>query len=118
MTAQEKYPYKNQNCFEVDESIKNISDEISNLNIKGDLNSAYLNSLRNQKIALDLFFNGKNCRAVIEKKRLEENAEILYNESIKQENSVIKKNYKEQYLYIGFGSVVLLVGLYIVKRQK
>lgn len=118
MTAQEKYPHKNQNCFQIDENLKSVAYEISENISKQNLTPSYLNGLNLQNNFLNLSFISQNCRAVIEKKRLEESAELLLKESIKQENSVIKKNYKEQYLYAGFGAIILLVGLYIVKKQK
>ena len=34
------------------------------------------------------------------------------------EKKVLEKGYKEQYLYIGYGAVILLVGLYIVTRSR
>lgn len=117
MTAQEKYPHKNQDCFQIDESLKLVTNEISDNILKQNLAPSYLNGLKLQKNLLDLSFVSGNCRAVIEKKRLEQNAEILLKESIKQEESVLTKNYNEQYFYIGFGAIVLLVGLYIVKKQ-
>ena len=118
MTAQEKYPYKNQDCFKLDENLKLITNEISDNILKQNLAPSYLNSLKLQKNFLELSFVSENCIAVIEKKRLNESAEMLNKESIKQEDSIIKKNYKEQYLYIGFGAIVLLLGLYIVKKGK
>ena len=118
MTAQQKYPYKNQDCFKLDENLKLITNEISEDILKQSLTPSYLKSLKNQKNFLELNFISKNCKLVLEKKKLEDSAKILYNESIKQEDYIIKKNYKEQYLYIGFGAIVLLVGLFIVKKQK
>jgi len=118
MTAQEKYPYINQDCVKLDENLKLITNEISEDILKQSLTPSYLKSLKNQKSFLELNFISKNCRLVLEKKKLEQSAEILNKESIKQEDSIIKKNYKEQYLYIGFGAIVLLLGLYIVKKGK
>jgi hypothetical protein len=118
MTAQQKYPYINQDCVKLDEHLKGITFEISDNILKQNLPQSYLNSLKIQKGFLELNFISKNCKLVLEKKKLEDSAKILYNESIKQEDSIIKKNYKEQYLYIGFGAIVLLVGLFIVKKQK
>jgi hypothetical protein len=117
MTAQQKYPYINQDCFQIDKHLKDIMFEITDNILKQNF-SSYLDSLKIQKSILEVNFIKKNCNAVIEIKRLNESAEMLNKESIKQEDSIIKKNYKEQYLYIGFGAIVLLVGLYIVKKQK
>ena len=50
--------------------------------------------------------------------KAEADAKVLTKESVKAEKNILEKNYKEQYLYIGFGAIVLLVGLFIVKKQK
>ncbi len=58
-----------------------------------------------------------DCRNVIEQKRLEESANLITKQSAIQEGNVLPANYKEQYLYIGLGSVVLLVGLYLIAKK-
>jgi hypothetical protein len=58
-----------------------------------------------------------DCRNLIEQKRLEESAEILTKQAIVQESNVLSSNFKEQYLYIGLGSLVLLVGLYVITKK-
>lgn len=58
-----------------------------------------------------------DCRNVIEQKRLEESANLITKQSVIQEGNVLPANYKEQYLYIGLGSVVLLVGLYLISKK-
>jgi hypothetical protein len=34
-----------------------------------------------------------------------------------QEQSVLGKNFKEQYIYIGIGAGILLLGLYVVLKK-
>jgi hypothetical protein len=63
-------------------------------------------------------FNKGECTDTLEQIKSEANAKILTKESAKSEKQVLEKNYKEQYLYIGVGSAILLVGLYIVTRSK
>lgn len=68
---------------------------------------------------LENTFVDSDCRNQIEKKRLDESAKILTKQSTTQEQNVLSSNYKEQYLYIGLGAVVLLTGLYVItKKQK
>jgi hypothetical protein len=117
MGVSEKYPYINQDCYKVDLNLKNILEEITELNKKGDLSSDYLKSLYGQKTANQMYFDGKNCQNVIEYKRLNETAELITNASIQQEKSVLGKYKKEQNIYIGVGALVLLVGLFIVIRK-
>jgi hypothetical protein len=62
-------------------------------------------------------FVDKKCRDVLEKKNLNESGYLLSTQAEKQEQNVLLSNYKEQYLYIGLGSVVLLTGLYIISKK-
>jgi len=58
-----------------------------------------------------------DCRNKIEQIRLDESGSLLTKQSAISESNVLPSNYKEQYLYIGLGSVVLLVGLYIIAKK-
>ena len=62
-------------------------------------------------------FADKKCRDVLEKQNLNESGYLLSTQAEKQEQNVLPSNYKEQYLYIGLGSVVLLTGLYIISKK-
>jgi hypothetical protein len=117
MTLSEKYPYINQDCYTLDINSKKILDEITKLNQQGDLSSDYIKSLYGYKTANKMAYDGKNCQNVIEYRRLNENAEIITKDAIKQEKSVLDKFKKEQNIYIGVGALVLLVGLFIVIRK-
>jgi hypothetical protein len=66
--------------------------------------------LENKFVLLD-------CRNNIELKRLNESAELLSKQSVTQEQNVLSTNYKEQYIYIGLGALVLLVGLYVISKK-
>ena len=117
MTANEKYPYINQNCYKLDVNLKNILEEITQLNQQGDLSSDYIKSLYNYKTANKMAFDGKNCQNVIEYKRLNETAELITKNAIKQEKSILDKFKKEENIYIGVGTLILLVGLFIIIRK-
>jgi hypothetical protein len=58
-----------------------------------------------------------NCRDEIEKIRLEESAKILTQQSAKSEQNFLKESNTEQYIYIGAGALVLLVGLYVILKK-
>jgi hypothetical protein len=75
------------------------------------------NLLQNVIKTLENKFVDLDCRNAIEKKRLEESAKIITKQSAIQEQNVLPANYKEQYLYIGLGAVVLLTGLYIITKK-
>lgn len=117
-------------CIKADEDIKNISNEILELQkitpaltgyalaTSKDINVNKLEILRRILLQYKMAFNKGECTDTLEKIKAEANAKILTKESAKSEKQVLEKNYKEQYLYIGVGSVILLVGLYIVTRSK
>jgi hypothetical protein len=75
------------------------------------------NLLPNVIKTLENTFVNSDCRNAIEKKRLEESAKIITKQSAIQEQNVLPSNYKEQYLYIGLGAVVLLTGLYVITKK-
>lgn len=66
---------------------------------------------------LEADFKQKNCRDEFEKKRLQDMATVITKQATLQEKSVLDPNYKEQYLYIGIGGVVLLLALYVVSKK-
>jgi hypothetical protein len=62
-------------------------------------------------------FNNKKCRDEFEKIRIQDMASTLTKGASKQEVSILNPNFKEQYIYIGIGAVVLLLGLYVVTKK-
>lgn len=117
-------------CVRADEGIKNISKDIEDLQkitpvvtgyelaVSRDTNVLKLEVLRQILLQYKNAFNKGECTDTLEQIKAEANAKILTKESAKAEKKVLEKNYKEQYLYIGFGAVILLVGLYVVTRNR
>lgn len=115
-------------CVKMDEQIKEISFEVEQLqkdtkSITGGLGSPNpkeirLYVLRNFLLELKQKFNNRSCTDILEAKKTEDNAKMLTKESAKTEKKVLEKGYKEQYLYLGYGAVIILVGLYIVTRSR
>jgi hypothetical protein len=66
---------------------------------------------------LEAEFNNKKCRDLFEKKRLQDMASIVTKQSTLQEKSILGKNFKEQYIYIGIGAGILLLGLYVISKK-
>jgi hypothetical protein len=64
----------------------------------------------------NVFVDG-DCRNKIEEKRLDDIGSVITKEVTKQEQSILGKNFKEQYIYIGIGAGVLLLGLYVVSKK-
>lgn len=81
----------------------------------------YVNTMVNilpQHIAdLEADFKKQDCRNQFEKKRLQDMATVITKQATLQEKSVLDPNYKEQYIYIGIGAVVLLFGLYVISKK-
>ena len=59
----------------------------------------------------------EDCRNKIEQIRLDESGMILTQQSAKSEQNFSKESNKEQYIYIGAGALVLLVGVYIILKK-
>lgn len=76
-----------------------------------------LKRLKNEYTNAQNQFVLKGCSARLESQKLKDNALVLTEQAIKSEDSVLKKNFKEQYVYIGLGAVLLLSGFYIVLKK-
>lgn len=115
------------------ESIKKLLDSfIVHINTK--LPQRYRNETPNKKeflgrilgeqllpyyiLRLESSFSRLDCRNDIEYKRLVESGKILTEQSAKAEQNVNKVNKMEQYIYIGAGALVLLVGLYVISKKE
>lgn len=117
-------------CVKMDEQIKEISFEVeqlqkdtttkTGLDIVQSTNpkEVRLYVLKNFLLELKQKFNNRSCTDILEAKKTEANAKMLTKESAKTEKKVLEKGYKEQYLYLGYGAVIILVGLYIVTRSR
>ena len=73
--------------------------------------------MQSRKISYEIRFNQDKCRDKIEEDRLRESANLITKASINQEKSVLDKSLTTQYIYIGFGALVLMTGLYIVLKK-
>jgi hypothetical protein len=90
-----------------DEEGNEVDDITEESRTKGDL---YMDAASNE-------FDKQKCRDSFEEKRTIDMAEVLTKQASLQEESVLNPNYKEQYIYIGIGAVVLLLGLYVVSKK-
>ena len=68
-------------------------------------------------LILERTFSELDCRNKIEQIRLDESGMLLTKQSAVSESNVLPSSYKEQYIYIGLGSLVLLVGLYVIAKK-
>ena len=112
-------------CVIIDESIKKLQDRDAELLEKKTKNAMFFNTfdvleLSKKKTELKLKeeeFARLSCRDKIEYSRLISTAEITTEFAKKTEQEVLSKNKNEQLIYIAIGSIVLLVGLYMIKRK-
>ena len=141
-----KTKFPKGDCITLDTSIKNAQGLIPEIllekaggNYKVELiqGTTYQDSLKRQKAygdrkeyinqmskflpdwlkQLEADFNNKKCRDEFEKIRIQDMASTLTKGASKQEVSILNPNFKEQYIYIGIGAVVLLLGLYVVTKK-
>lgn len=108
-------------CQSLDSELKRLKDLIIKRTLVTDSGNptqkAYLDALNLKKNAWESLWATQGCSDVIEKIRLQSTAIITTKSAIKSEDSVLKKNKNEQFIYIGIGSLVLFVGLYIVLKK-
>jgi hypothetical protein len=114
-------------CITLDTSIKKAQGYLSEVflekagNISDNNRKEYINKmaeiLPKYLQELEAEFNNKKCRDEFEKIRIQDMASTLTKGASKQEVSILNPNFKEQYIYIGIGAVVLLLGLYVVTKK-
>lgn len=110
-------------CIVLDQKIKTTQDKIVEMKRKKlgkswtYLDQVLLNSETGSLARLEGTFINSSCRNKIEYKRLVDLGEIASETAIEQEKTLLPKNEKEQYVYIGLGAVVILVGLYIISKK-
>lgn len=115
-----KYADNVSTCKYLDERIKSKSDLIAQLNksvLAGRISSKKLEQPNKELLQLKNDFVKYNCRNVIELENLSEGGLVLTEKSIEQEQNILPSGYKEQYLYIGLGAVVILTSLYIISKK-
>lgn len=120
--ASDKYRhYMLSDCIRLDEGIRKITEEIDSENKKIVENKGgnvfYRNALLSQKTGLENRFRTSDCRNKLELKTLVEGGKAITESAIRQEKEVLKKNEKEQYVYIAIGGSLLLVALYLITRK-
>lgn len=111
-------------CIELDKIIQESRDNVVRLRLKK-LSSNFskvdnLDLLQYENILQieeNEFFK-LSCSQKIEYKRMIESGQLITEQAIKAEESIIKKNNTEQYIYISVGSVILLTGLYLIMKNK
>jgi hypothetical protein len=111
-------------CISLDKLIKETQDKVVALRLKklspnfkpiDELDLIQLEGILARK---EDMFSKLSCNQKIEYKRMVETGQLLSEQAIKSEESVITKNTTEQYVYIALGAIVLLTGLYIIVSKK
>lgn len=120
-----------ESCIALDKIIKQLKDNISEFSsdilkplnqrknkYSDDSLKSMISKSNEALLKYNNEFSNKNCRNVIENLRLEESGFILTKQSEKIEKNTLDSNFKEQYIYIGLGSVVLFTALYIISKKQ
>jgi hypothetical protein len=106
---------------ELDFAIKKSNEDLGNfyqLVSRGSIEyNSSINSTKQTIADLETKFNKFNCRDKIEAVRTRSLIDIQSKSSIKAEESVLGKGFKEQKAYIILGSLVLLTGFYIIVKK-
>ena len=116
----QSYYEKVKSCKFTDEQIKNKKDLISELAkgvVAGRSNPSDLQQLNKELLGQENIFAENDCRNLIEYERLAESGMILTEQSVKSEQNFLKGSNTEQYIYIGAGALVLLVGVYVILKK-
>jgi hypothetical protein len=111
---------KVKSCKLTDEYIKSKKDLISELAkgvVAGRSNPSDLQQLNKELLGQENIFAENDCRNLIEYERLAESGMILTEQSVKSEQNFLKGSNTEQYIYIGAGALVLLVGVYVILKK-
>ena len=107
----EMRPYRKGDSYEYNEKYNQaIRDRVTYIDKMIEILPKYIKELEAE-------FNSKKCRDEFEQIRLRDMASALTKNASIQEQSVLGKNFKEQYIYIGIGSGILLLALYVVLKK-
>lgn len=132
-----KYPIPNASfalgntgvdCITLDQYIKDLSEEVSQLKIQNINNTTVLHqgipevelklsAYENKLSKLQDLWIKQDCRNVIETKRQEDISKIFAATSVKQETQVLGKSNAKQYILIGSAAFVLLISIYIITKK-
>jgi hypothetical protein len=108
---------KGANCIDLDFDVKKITDEIAQLR-KSFNNDTKIGFLSYARELILKKFNGFDCETRIEETRLAESATLETKGAILSEQSVLKKSFVEQNIYIILGGIILLTATFILIKKK
>lgn len=115
-SVENKYGRPSGNCVLIDETRKRLVDDIAAYTKNVNYDRTYLDALNSKKSAFDYAFETMMCRDKIEKSRQETAAIEVTLAAIKQEKEVLKKDEKQQNIYIGVGIVGILAAMYLILK--
>lgn len=116
----QSYYEKVKTCKSIDEQIKSKTDLIAELSkevLAGRRNPITLQQANKELLNQKNNFSSYDCRDLIEYERLVESGLLLTEKSAEQEKNVLPSAYKEQYIYIGLGAIVVLTSLYVISKK-
>ena len=112
----DKYNLPN-NCILLDQELGRLTKDIATYRTNNNLDNLYLLGMEEHLEQGKVLFESKDCRNLIEEKRLNETALLSTKFAIEQERNVLDKSKIEQRIYIATGTILVLVGLYIILKK-
>ena len=113
-------PNEIRDCLLLDKTLKEYLDRKTGLlkqNVGGGASQILLKETIDKYYEGEIKFSKLKCAKKIEYLRLNETAVLDLEQAIKSEESVLKKNKKEENIYIVLGGIVVLVGFYILIKK-
>lgn len=112
----EKYAFPN-NCISLDEILGTLTKDIAKYSLNPHQDELYLLTMKERLAQGKAFSETKDCRNLMEQKRLNEAALLSTKYAIQEEKSVVSKGFQEQQIYIAIGSVVMLTALFLILKK-
>jgi len=109
-----------KDCLLLDQTLKEYivrKTDLLKQKVSGGVNQSLLDETLKLFYETEEKFLKMKCAKKIEYLRLNETAVLDLEQAIKSEASVLKKNKKEQNIYIAVGGIVLLAGFYILIKK-
>lgn len=112
-----EYSWKGGNCVQLDKKIKDVRDRAVAVRLNTDTDEKYIQALVDYRNVLESLFASNSCADKIETLRQKETGTLITKTSIDQEKKVLGSSKTEQNIYIGVGSLCLLVSLIILVKK-
>ena len=114
LQAEMEFGVPSSNCVQLDEQLKRVVDKIADYTKNANYDKTLLNAYQLKKSQFETAFNTLQCRDKIEKSRLLTGAISVTQGALAQEKEILKKDEKQQNIFIGVGIVGVIVAIYLI----